>query len=375
MKMPNLPTPRSPRGMVLGVLGLVTLGVAVLSIAVSYTILEPRFGVWAVPTVAALDALWLVFQAAEILAGNNRQRARRVQLAGLALTVVNAAIPTADLIINRLHGEFDLAVVLTPVAIVATKLAWWIALPALGRAVSTDTQEHLDNERQKVADRLETMEAEAAHRVEFLHVAASLEKQVAKAAAEYRKAALKAQQVTAEALHTQAEATKATLAGTQVPASVTEIPLPALEGWSADPSTHAVAALGGRDTTGTQVTALPPGTGTGTGTPGGTDSGTPARPAAQLDGLDDLAMVAGVPTPVPAEPLTDEQIDVVLRCLRYTDDPPASYRQAREGYRRAGFVGSEERVRHGWTRLMEREEVGGEASEDADADEDAESDA
>ncbi|KPC90324.1 hypothetical protein ADL27_36390, partial [Streptomyces sp. NRRL F-6602] len=84
----NMKVPRSPRGLVLSVLGLVTLGVAVLSIFVSYTILEPRFGLWAVPTVAALDALWLVFQGAEILAGNNRGRARRVQLAGLALTVV-----------------------------------------------------------------------------------------------------------------------------------------------------------------------------------------------------------------------------------------------------------------------------------------------
>ncbi|ESQ01818.1 spdB2-like protein (plasmid) [Streptomyces sp. PVA_94-07] len=370
MKMPSLPTPRSPRGMVLGVLGLVTLGVAVLSIAVSYTILEPRFGVWAVPTVAALDALWLVFQAAEILAGNNTARARRVQLAGMALTVINAAIPTVDLIVNRLHG-FDLAVVITPVAILATKVAWWIALPSLGRRVSAGTQTRLDEERQKVADQLEEMEAQAANRIEFLKLAAALEERVADAAAGYREAALRAQQAEAEALHKQSEATSATLAEKQVPASVTRIALPELGEWSPDPSTHAVAALGSRDTTGTQVNALPP----GTGTPGGTDPGTPARPAAQLDGLDDLAMVAGVPTPVPAEPLTDEQIDVVLRCLRYTDDPPASYRQAREGYRRAGFVGSEERVRHGWTRLMEREEVGGEASEDADADEDAESDA
>ncbi|MEU9647288.1 hypothetical protein, partial [Streptomyces sp. NPDC048188] len=105
----------SPRGTVLAVLGLVTLGVAILSVAVSYQILEPRFGGWAVPVVGALDALWCVFQATEILAGNNRGRRARVQAAGLALTFVNAAIPTADLILSGPAG-FDLAIVLSPVA-------------------------------------------------------------------------------------------------------------------------------------------------------------------------------------------------------------------------------------------------------------------
>ena len=90
----------TPRGMVLGILGLVTLGVAVLSVAVSYQILEPKFGAWAVPTVGALDALWVVFQATEVLAGNNGRRARRVRWAGLALTAVNAAIPTAELLLR-----------------------------------------------------------------------------------------------------------------------------------------------------------------------------------------------------------------------------------------------------------------------------------
>ncbi|MEU3945439.1 hypothetical protein [Streptomyces sp. NPDC029526] len=73
--------------------------------------------------------------------------------------------------------------------------------------------------------------------------------------------------------------------------------------------------------------------------------------------LADLATVAGVPTPVPGEPLTDTQIDVVLRHLRYTDDPPLSYRQARHTFRDAGFVGSEERVRRIWAALLTHEET------------------
>ncbi|MFF9002637.1 hypothetical protein ACF1GW_35560 [Streptomyces achromogenes] len=73
--------------------------------------------------------------------------------------------------------------------------------------------------------------------------------------------------------------------------------------------------------------------------------------------LADLAAVAGVPTPVPGEPLTDEQLDVVLRFLRYSDDPPRSYRQASTDFRDLGFVGSEERVRRAWAALMTNEET------------------
>lgn len=79
----------------------------------------------------------------------------------------------------------------------------------------------------------------------------------------------------------------------------------------------------------------------------------PAHPVT----LADLAAVAGVPTPVPGEPLTDAQLDVVLRHLRYVDDPPLSYRHARKSFRDAGFVGSEERVRRVWGALLTHEET------------------
>jgi hypothetical protein len=73
--------------------------------------------------------------------------------------------------------------------------------------------------------------------------------------------------------------------------------------------------------------------------------------------LADLAAVTGVPTPVPGDPLTDAQLDVVLRHLRYSDDPPRSYRHARKEFRDAGFVGSEERVRRVWGALLTHEET------------------
>ncbi|MET8130151.1 hypothetical protein ABZV67_38550 [Streptomyces sp. NPDC005065] len=357
MEMPEMPKRlQRPRGMVLSVLGVITLAVAILSVAVTYDILEPWFGGWAVPTVGALDALWVVFQATEILAGNNRSRARRVQYAGLALTLINAAVPTAHLILAARGGApLDLAVVITPIAVIATKGAWWMALPSLGRPVSDTTRQDLATKRQTVADRLEEMEAEAAHRIELLELATTLETRVAAAETKYRVSVLKAQQDMAQQLHGQAETTEKTIAEKPLPASVAAIRLPALEGW--EPAAPALpgTAVTDRNALGTQVSGLP----LGNGTPSGTPDGTPAQRAARAAALADLAAVAGVPVPEPGEPLTDGQLDLVLRHLRYVDDPPQSYRQARDGFRDSGYVGSEERVRRAWGALMSKEKAGG----------------
>ncbi|WP_406327338.1 hypothetical protein OG784_31965 [Streptomyces sp. NBC_01617] len=347
---------QKPRGMVLSVLGVITLAVAILSVAVTYDILEPWFGGWAVPTVGALDALWVVFQATEILAGNNRSRARRVQYAGLALTLINAAVPTAHLILAAKGGApLDLAVVITPIAVIATKGAWWMALPSLGRPVSDTTRQDLATKRQTVADRLEEMEAEAAHRIELLELATTLQTRVAAAETKYRVSVLKAQQDMTQQLHGQAETTEKTIAEKPLPASVAAIRLPELEGW--EPAAPALpgTAVTDRNAIGTQVSGLP----LGNGTPSGTPDGTPAQRAARAAALADLAVVAGVPVPEAGEPLTDGQLDVVLRHLRYVDDPPQSYRQARDSFRDSGYVGSEERVRRAWGALMAKEKAGG----------------
>ncbi|MFF6946954.1 hypothetical protein, partial [Streptomyces lavendulae] len=225
MKKKGLIADQSPRTIVLTVLGIVTVGVAVLSVAVSYSILEPRFGGWAVPTVGALDALWVVFQATELVAGNNRGRARRAQISGLVLTLVNAALPTADLVMNRGDGHFDLAMVLTPVAIVVTKGAWWVVLPSLGRRTSAATRRTLDEKRQEVSDHLEQMEAEAAHRIEMLRLATELEERVAEAETGYRLSVLRAREVMTEELHAQDVATAKTVVARPLSAAVAAIRL------------------------------------------------------------------------------------------------------------------------------------------------------
>ncbi|MBZ6250552.1 hypothetical protein KVH27_19490 [Streptomyces olivaceus] len=125
-----------------------------------------------------------------------------------------------------------------------------------------------------------------------------------------------------------------------VPDRAATTPTPAVE---ATPDTPAEPTV---TDDGTQATA-----------PATTTDGTPVTPPAQPVTLADLATVTGVPTPVPGEPLTDGQLDVVLRHLRYTDDPPHSYRQARADFRDRGFVGSEERVRRVWGALLTHEET------------------
>ncbi|MEU3665770.1 hypothetical protein [Streptomyces virginiae] len=71
--------------------------------------------------------------------------------------------------------------------------------------------------------------------------------------------------------------------------------------------------------------------------------------------LDELAAAARVETPQRGVTLTDEQLDVVLRWLRYAMEPPRSYRQAQEAFRREGFQGGEHRVRRIWGEIETRE--------------------
>jgi TolA-binding protein len=303
------------------------------------------------PTVFALDALWVVFQATEVLAGNNGRRAVRVRAAGLFLTAVNAAVPTAELLTRDGSTGADLAVVLTPLAIVATKTAWWVALPALGRRASASTRQRIETRRQEVADRLEEMEADAAHRIELLDVARDLEERVARAETAYRLSVLKTQESMTKRLHSQARATEKTTTTKTLPEAVTAIALPVLEEWRAD--LPALPGPVGRHTPVTQVSAG--------------ISAVPSRETTRTVTLDEVAAVTGVPVPVPGEQLTDDQLSVVLRYLRYSVDPPMSYRQAVRAFRQAGYVGSEQRVRHEWGALMTHED---EASED-DAEEEA----
>lgn len=92
-------------------------------------------------------------------------------------------------------------------------------------------------------------------------------------------------------------------------------------------------------------------------TVGETDSeeGVTQAPVEGAMALRDLADVAGVETPEPGVTLTDEQLEVVLRWLRYGMEPPRSYRQAQKEFRRHRFIGGEHRVRRIWGEIETRE--------------------
>jgi hypothetical protein len=70
-----------------------------------------------------------------------------------------------------------------------------------------------------------------------------------------------------------------------------------------------------------------------------------------------VAAVAGVDTPQPGEPLSEEQLTVVLRWLRHSENPPLSYRKALAAYRAAGFSAKEERVRKAYAALIDAEDA------------------
>ncbi|WP_234362418.1 hypothetical protein [Streptomyces sp. IMTB 1903] len=105
------------------------------------------------------------------------------------------------------------------------------------------------------------------------------------------------------------------------------------------------AVMGGRDEADTQVNA-----------PLTNSDGEGVTPTVTPVTLDQLAAIAGVSTPLIGEPLTDEQIVVVLRFLRYSADPPLSYRQTAAAFRESGFTGGEARIRSAWATLMAQEE-------------------
>ncbi|OLZ72548.1 hypothetical protein AVW11_03920 [Streptomyces amritsarensis] len=112
---------------------------------------------------------------------------------------------------------------------------------------------------------------------------------------------------------------------------------------------HAPAQLGGH-TVVTQVTPeIAPVTPRGVTAPetglGEDDELVPAEGAMTLQ---ELAEAAHIELPQPGVTLSDEQLDVVLRWLRYAMEPPRSYRQAQEAFRKAGYKAREERVRRIW---------------------------
>ncbi|MFI5831055.1 hypothetical protein ACIA6C_28040 [Streptomyces sp. NPDC051578] len=92
-------------------------------------------------------------------------------------------------------------------------------------------------------------------------------------------------------------------------------------------------------------------------TPDETDSepGVEQVPIEDAMSLKDLARAAGVEIPKPKTTLSDEQLEVVVRWLRYAMEPPRSYRQAYAAFLEADFKAREGRIRRIWGEIETRE--------------------
>ena len=86
-----------------------------------------------------------------------------------------------------------------------------------------------------------------------------------------------------------------------------------------------------------------------------TDEQQEPTPVKDAPSLEVLALAAGVDLPTPGVTLSDEQLAVVIRWLRYTMDPPRSYRQAADEFRDKGFRAREERIRKAWDAIKDLE--------------------
>lgn len=110
-----------------------------------------------------------------------------------------------------------------------------------------------------------------------------------------------------------------------------------------------------QDTTEMETVTVPPVTVPEIGVSETAETPAGQAPVANPMELSELAAAAGVPLPKPGARLSDVQLSVVLRWLRYAMEPPRSYRQAQKDFRDAGFTAREERIRHAWAEIEELE--------------------
>ncbi|WP_432136808.1 hypothetical protein [Streptomyces sp. bgisy154] len=317
---------------------------------------------WSIALV--YDALWI--GALRMSDAAIRQRSRLGMAVMLGLSLAALAVSTGTLLILG-HAKVFAFVPLAAAAFMGlrlfasnvladhtttTRIAAQSATDRNARALAAATARHLRTTAvtdvvTETAGHLGEMERQIARAKTLTAAEARISKARAKAEERLRKADEK-------------HGEKATaFTGRAMTLTVTPPGTPALPPGTPPGTDRAEATPTKPATTGRGTTAPQTVTDNGTQATTHTDTtdDTPDTPPAQPVTLTDLATVTGVPTPVPGEPLTDAQLNVVLRHLRYTDDPPRSYRQARADFRDRGFVGSEERVRRVWGALLTHEET------------------
>ncbi|MFF1295624.1 MULTISPECIES: hypothetical protein [unclassified Streptomyces] len=287
-------------------------------------------------TVAVIyDAVWLYALAMET--AHRRQGSK-----GMLPAVLGWVFLVTSVAVLFTHGLMYATLVVAVIGAVvpaAAKATLIMAVERDATRISAGAQKQIDAVRSATRDQVAIGRAVTRAKVDRQKTAAVLER-------EERKARGQAQKVRHEAAE---ELTKVTaehpvpVAPQEVPALFSDEDLARVLGqWSDGGVSPGVSPVS------PQVSPVSP---------------TPELPASQGAGhtpldwaaLAGVASVAGVETPQPGEPLSEEQLTVVLRWLRHSDNPPLSYRKALAAYRAAGFSAKEERVRKAYAALEDAE--------------------
>ncbi|MDX3383726.1 hypothetical protein PV682_19975 [Streptomyces niveiscabiei] len=293
-------------------------------------------------TVAGIyDAVWLYALAMETAHRRQGSKATLPATLGWLFLVTSVGV----LFTHGLLYASPVVAVIGAVVPAAAKATLIMAVEREATRISPAAQAQIDAVRSATRDQVAIGRAVTRAKADRHTTAAALER-------EERKARGKAHKVRHEAAEKLTKLTTehpATDSPEEIPALFSDEDLARVLGqWSDGGVSPAVSP--GVSPVSPQVGAVSP-------TPELTGSQGEGHTPLDWSGLAQVAVVAGVDTPEPGEPLSEEQLTVVLRWLRHSENPPLSYRKALAAYRAAGFSAKEERVRKAYAALIDAEDA------------------
>ncbi|MFM9369052.1 hypothetical protein [Streptomyces sp. Da 82-17] len=332
-----------------GLVGILASAVTFSTVS-TYRAMEPFLRGMSWTVAAVLDVLLLAALVAERQAGPGSMNHRRAQWIGYGVMAASGVLVLVE--VNRSGTWTDPVSYAAPVLMVLAKVLYQFLAPMLTRGVSAEKRRELRRRRQERADAIADAQNELTERVEDAQLAAQAGRHWARTESAYVTATAKANAGLAKTY----EKRRANM--TRKPG----VAIPVLGDWTpVSPAVSPVSLPQGRE--GSPLALPPRSPGAGHAQDTQVNAGFDAEGHGEdTDGIDLVALhaaaqVAGVEMPEPDEPLNDEQLLLVLRHLRHSTNPPRSYRQALKAFRKARFVGKEERIRKAWAALCNDEEA------------------
>ncbi|MEV6178415.1 hypothetical protein [Streptomyces sp. NPDC052015] len=289
-------------------------------------------------TVAGIyDAVWLYALAMETAHRRQGSRGTLPAVLGWVFLVTSVGV----LFTHGLMDATPVVAVIGAVVPAAAKATLIMAVERDSTRISPEAQQQIDAVRSATRDQVAIGRAVTRAKADRQMTAAVLEREERKACGQAQKLRHKAAEklTKVNAKHPVADVSQ------EVPALFSDEDLARVLGqWSDEGVSPAVSPVSPQVGPVSPVPALVAPQGAG-------------HAPVDLSGLAEVAAVAGVETPQPGEALTEEQLTVVLRWLRHSDNPPLSYRKALAAYRAAGFSAKEERVRKAYAALIDAEDA------------------